>query len=207
MKKIDTVKKLKIGEIKRNPSSDVSHTIKKIKLRENKIVCFLVVTIVGILIVLGSCIFSQIQERKVGVRKNGPLVVKFLDDYDGMGDIITFTGNDPVDYETNLVVYEIEFQVENTSLEVGNYNIYLEDYLDMIQYDSCHNYSFESGELHFRVDDNPPKTLEAVSAENKYLLATEEIGGKEKSRHKILIWHNGYSTKHYHGKVFVEYNK
>ena len=192
--------KLKMQEIKKNSSSDVLHTIKKIKQKENKVVAILTITILCVLCVFGYFIFSAIQDTDVEKNVSGPLVIEFSNDYDGMSDIINFSEED-----SNAEIFTTEFTITNNSGSNSWYVVYLDDYLDMIKYDDCMDISIDKNEISFSIDGSETKSLAEVYDEGKYVLMQGIVESNDKNKHKLQVWYSNDNTGHYHGKINVEY--
>lgn len=206
-KKIKEISKLKLEDIKKNSSSDVLHSIKRIKAEENRIVGILVVIILIVIAVTSFLIFTTLYkgESDVHTVKDGPLVIEFSDNEAGMSDIISFTERDGNPGEDGLVAYNAEFTISNDKGVNSWYAIYLDDYIDMINLDECENKQIDKNNIYFSIDNSEPKQLSTSYYDDKYMITEGIVSANSKVVHKIKVWHTGYTEKHYHGKIVVEY--
>lgn len=204
--KEETNHKLKIQEIKKNSSADVSHTIKKIRAEEAKIVILMSVTMFVVLCISGYIIFSGIQDTNISDATSGPLTIIFsTNDESGMEDIINFSGKDNVLSDEYAEVFSTEFTIVNDSSSNSWYGIYLDDYLDMIEYDGCMDKSFDKNLIYFSIDNSETKSLASVYDDGRYVLMQGIIHSNDEVVHSLQVWYSGSSDSHYHGKVNVEY--
>lgn len=188
--------KLKIQEIKKNSSSDVLHTIKRIKSNETKIVALVSCIIFIVLCFFGYLIFSSIQNTGDASNTSGPLVIEYGDNEKGMSDIINFIGND-------FYTFSTEISITNNSMNDSEYEIYLEDYLDMIEYDNCSDKLLDRNLVYFSVNDSAPKSLASIYDDGRYVLFRGMISSNKNITCKVKVWHADMIDNHYHGRVNV----
>lgn len=188
--------KLKIQEIKKNSSSDVLHTIKRIKSNETKIVALVSCIIFVVFCFLGYLIFSSIQNTGDDSNTSGPLVIEYGDNEKGMSDIINFIDNDFYTFSTKI-------SITNNSKNDSEYEIYLEDYLDMIEYDNCNDKLLDKNLIYFSVDDSYPKSLASIYDDGCYVLFRGIIPSNKNITREVKVWYGDNSNNHYHGKINV----
>ena len=204
LSKIKSDDKLKIEDIKKNSSSDVLHTIKRIKLDEAKFVGMLVIVILGIFCLCGYGVYLSIQKKDVGI-KSGPLIIKF-NDKDGMGDIVNITeysGNNNLGFE----VVDKNLSITNTSSQTENYIVYIKNYEDMINYDNCGDRQYKMNEVYFGFDNTLGKALDDVLEDGKYILKKGKITSNNVVDLNINFWVIDKKNEHFHGEIIVEYIK
>ncbi len=206
MKKVNIVndvpekeQKLKISDIKKNASTEVSHTIKKIKQEEFKFVA-----ITSSIIFLLLCLVAYIGFTSFGVEElkgyeSGPLYIEFLDDGTGMSDIVNFTGN------AEAEVFKTEVTISNDSSSNSWYEINIEDYMEMITFDDCSDNLLDKNKIFFSVDGGETNTLASVFDDGKYVLMHGIVSSNDIIKHEISIWYDDSLDKHFHGKINVEY--
>ena len=189
--------KLKISDIKKNSSSDVMHTIKRIKLEEKRIVTCLVIGILLIFCVVGIIVFPVLGGNNFDEITSGPLKISFTNTENGISDIVDFTGKEKS--------FSTKVNISNDSGINSWYAIYLDDYLDMIEYDGCSNMQLNKEDIYFSIDDSYKTQLSSVDYGGRYVLIEDVILADSEITHEIKVWHTGYSNKHYHGKIIVKY--
>lgn len=191
--------KLKISDIKKNSSVEVSHTIKKIKQEEFKFVA-----ITSGIIFLLLCLVAYIGFTSFGVDElkgyeSGPLYVEFLDDGTGMSDIVNFTGN------VSAEAFKTEVTIKNNSSSNSWYEISAEDYMEMITFDDCSDKLLDKNKILFSVDGGETKTLASVYDDGKYILMQGIVSSNDIIKHEVTMWYDEIEEKHFHGKITVEF--
>ena len=191
--------KLKISDIKKNSSVEVSHTIKKIKQEEFKFVA-----ITSSIIFLLLCLVAYIGFTSFGVDdlkgyECGPLYIEFLDDGTGMSDIVNFTGG------VSAEAFKTEVTISNTSSSNSWYELNIEDYMEMITFDDCSDKLLDKNKIFFSVDGGETNTLASIYDDGKYVLMHGIVASNDIIKHEITLWYEDIEEKHFHGKVNVEY--
>lgn len=197
--------KLTIRDIKKNSSSDVSHTIRRIKLEEKRIVTYFVLIILLIVFVVGIIVFPVLSGNKQDVISSGPLKIQFIDNEMGMSDIVNFTERDGNPGEEGVVVNSTVFTITNDSSASSWYAVYLDDYVDMIEFDNCSDKQFDKDMIYFSIDNSEAVMLSSVDYGGRYVLTEGIISANSKVTHEVRIFHMDYSEDHYHGKIVVKY--
>lgn len=197
--------KLKIQEIKKNSSSDVLHTIKRIKTEEAKTIGVMVAVIFVCLCFIGYLIFSNIQDTKVELITSGPLVIDFFDNESGMGDIVSFDGRDSNLTGEDVEIFSTKFNITNNSSSNSWYEVYIDDFVDMIEYDECEDQLLDKNMIYFSVDGSEVKTLASVYKEGKYILMQGIVTSNDIVTHELQVWYSESSDEHFHGKINIKY--
>ena len=206
VKKSSNVKKdgkLKIEDIKKNSSSDVIHTIKKIKLNEAKFVGVMVTIILGVFCLIFLGISLSINHFSQDGIKSGPLLIKFIDD-EGMGDIVDITDSTG-DKKQDFEIVSKRVNIKNTSDDEVNYIIYVKDYNDMIKYDDCSDFQYSKDEIYYGFDNVLWDSLSNSAKDFKYVISEGKILEDCEITLDINFWVLDKSNKHFHGEIFVEY--
>lgn len=199
----DTLEKSKvtIKDIKRNPETDVLHTIKLVKAQERKIV-FLLAGVILLILCIGSYfIFTNIGSYEGNQKKIGPLVVEYSNDIDGMSDVVSFIVED----ENTASFSSSQFTISNDSGQNSWYAVYLNDYIDMIEYDKCFDKTLDKNQIYFSIDDSEKISLASVFKDGKYIITQGIVPSNGQIKHSLQVWYNGKTIGHYHGKIEVEY--
>lgn len=206
MKKIDikdeTTEKTKvtIKTIKKNPDSDVLHTIKRVKAEERRAVLILASIILAGLFLLSFFIFSSMTEYDGVKEEKGPLLVRYINDDDGMGDIVDFNGE-----QGEAHVFSTEFTISNNSSKNSWYAVYLDDYTDMIKYDKCFDKMADKKKIYFSIDGSEARDLASVYDDGRYAIIQDIVSSNDEVSHVLQIWYSEDINGHYHGKIDVEY--
>lgn len=200
--------RLKIQDIKKNPSTDVGHVIYKIKAKELE---YTIVSVIIILIFLSFSLFitfTSVQKvKKDNTLKSGTLITDYSDIDTGMGDIVTITNMTGISDKKGLKEKPYVFKITNNSKKTVNYQILLEDDVEMMDLDECSDLSLEKNNIHFSIDGNQIKSLADIYEDDVYILASGKIKPSEKKEYKLRIWPNDNvldSSGHYHGKIVVK---
>lgn len=196
---------LKFQEIKKNSSADVLHTIKRIRAEETKIIVLMVCCILVVLFFSGYFIFSAIQGTDVEVNKSGPLVIEFSDDETGMSDIVNFDGEKDAATSDFVEVFSTEFTITNNNSSNSWYAVYLDDYLDMIEYDDCKEKSLDKNSIYFSIDNSEARSLASVYDDGRYSVMQGIVQSNDMVIHELQVWYSESEERHYHGKINVEY--
>lgn len=192
--------KVTIKDIKKNPDADVLHTIKLVKAQERKVVFLLAGVILLVLCISSYFVFTNIGEYEGNKEEIGPLVVEYSNDTDGMSDVVNFVIEDE-----EAATFSSEFTISNNSSQNSWYAIYLNEYMDMIEYDKCFDNTLDKNQIYFSIDDSEKVSLASVFKDGKYAITQGIVPSNGKINHTLQVWYSGTVTGHYHGKIEVEY--
>lgn len=198
--------KLKIEDIKKNASSDVIHTIKRIKLDEAKFVGTMVVIILIVFCFVGFGIYLSIQNRDINKIVSGPLVIEFDDDSDGMSDIVNITDSSS-DSNSDYEIVERVFSISNKSDKNSKYIVYVQDYNDMIEYDDCGDLQYSKDKIYFGFNNSLGSSLSSVYKDGRYVIKEGKISPNDKITLDLSFWILDKKDEHFHGEIVVEYVK
>lgn len=206
MKKIDikdkarNYEKVTIKTIKKNPDTDVLHTIKKVKREERRAVLILASIILVCIFTCCYFVFAGMMVYDETKADDSPLKVTYIDDKDGMSDIVSFT-----DEDGKISVFSTEFVVSNNSGINSWYAVYLDDYTDMIEYDKCFDKLADKRKIYFSIDGSDAKDLASVYEDGRYVITQEIIPSNDDAYHILQVWHSEDINGHYHGKLDIEF--
>lgn len=194
---------LKPVDIRKNPDTEVSHVITKIKAREREIMIVGVFLVLLVLISASWVVFTSVQKRDVeSTIKDGNLMIHYRKTDTGVGDVVTLTENSTRE--------EISFSITNTSKKKVFYQILLEDDLEMIEVDGCSDLFIDKESIYYQMNDQVISTLNNHYKNKKYVLYDGSIGALGKEKIKLSFWTSDSiknENGHYHGKIVVKTNK
>lgn len=199
---------LNIRDINKNSSSEVGHVITKIKTRELE---FTILGVIIFLILISSfsyVVFSSVQTReKHNTLKSGTLMIDYSDIETGMGDVVTLVGEKDATDKQTISSEGYEFKITNSSNKTVNYEIILQDDLEMVEIDQCQDSLIKKENIKFSLNESTIKKLSSVYKKDKYVLTTGKVKSKEKKEYNLRIWIDNSEDnigKHYHGKIVVK---
>lgn len=192
-------KKLSIERIKRNADVDVLHTIKRVKKEERRTILLLSSMILICLLFCSYLIFAGMTKYN-GDNINDGLEVKYVDNDDGMGDIVNFNSEEGI-----VSLFSTEFTISNNKGKNSWYAIYLDDYADMIEYDGCFDKEIDKTKIFFRIDGGDAVSLASSYVDGRYALTQGIVTSNGKVTHNLQVWYSEEASGHYHGKIAVEY--
>lgn len=200
--------KLKIQDIKKNSSTDVGHVISKIKAKELEYTIILVIIILIFLSFSLYITFTSVQKvKKDNTLINGTLITDYSDIDTGMGDIVTISNMTGISDKKGLKEEPYVFKITNNSKKTVNYQIILEDDIEMMDLDECSDFSLSKDNIHFSINGSKIKSLADIYEDDAYILASGKIKASENKEYKLRIWPNDDvldSNGHYHGKIIVK---
>ena len=192
------IKKLQKSDINKNSSSQVSHTIRKIKENEAKYTAVLVLVFMALFCVIG---FFTLRVN------NGFLTdsVHQLDvaDY-GLSlssSVVTLSASNVMSEEEGLQSNPYYLTVENRTMHDMNYKIVLVEDEDL--YESCGCQSIPLNQIHFSFEEEHSTILDESHTIGEAFL----MSGKKK-QYKVRIWldssYDSFLEAHFHGHFVIE---
>lgn len=212
MKKKDTLKDLKISDIKKNNRNNISYTIKKIKANEKKAmfitVCFMMIVIV----IVALIVFSSFD---VGNSKN------ILDKYklticndkniSITGNLVSLNESNILPTDSALKMEPLIFKVNNASTKGVNFKALLKVDNEVIRECGCEQSLVDSNNIKFKIDNSTIFVLADFydEKENAYDIFKGYIDAKSSKEYKVYIWIdnnmiNNYTKSHFHGNIFLD---
>lgn len=200
-------KRLKQSDIKKYSMSELDHVISKIKANEVKYTVISVIIILIVFFIIAYIIFSSVQEHvNHNVLKHGSLYIEFVENENGLGDIIDLVNVDK--YSTASEVLDTyEVTITNSSEEERKYQIFIENDLDMIEIDNCHDIFLDRAYLRYNINDGNDMILSSNEDDN---IIFGTLAGNKSITYKIKVWVSDtyLNNPHYHGKIVVkQYNE
>ena len=192
-------RKLKLNDINKNSSVEVSHTIKKIKEHELRYTIILVVFFMILFGIIGYFTL-RIDTNSIGpnININSKAYLGF--DTSIQGDIIYLDKNNIMTDIEGLKSQEYLVEVKNTTSTSFNYNLFLTPYEEQIKKCGCRDHIIDSKYIKYTIDGKTIKTLGEDLQLEKGLIQERSI-----KRVKIRIWIddsiNKNSNYHYHGYI------
>lgn len=177
---------------------------KRIKADEKQIVLGMTLVILVLVALVICFVFSALNGENIPGIKSGPLYIEFSDNEDGMSDIVNFTEENIPNNEEGYTIYSTSFKVTNTKSGSSWYAIYLDDYVDMIDLDGCHNNLYDKEDIYFSIDNLDPISLSSVNYGGRYVISEGIIDSNNDVIHTVKVWYKSEEKKHYHGKISVE---
>ncbi len=202
-RKIRKKKKLTQADIKKYSMSELDHVILKIKANEVKYTIISVLFMLVVFFIVAYIIFSSVQEHvNHNVLKHGSLYIEFEERENGLGDIIDLVNVDTYS-SINQVLDTYEVTITNDSEEDKEYQIFIEDDLDMIEIDKCQDIFLERSFLRYSINDGAVMTLSENDTDS---IIFGTLAGKKSVSYTIKVWVSDtyLDNPHYHGKIVVK---
>ena len=193
-------RKLKINDIKKNSSQEVSHMIKKIQENERKYTIILVVFFMLLFVFIG---YSTLKVNDKYFRDD----ISSLDaglKTSSFSEVITLTNENVLPASKAFATVSYEFNIKNTSKKDINYQVVLEKDDEYIKKCGCQNRLFDWKNIRFSLDRESIKSFE-----NDNMIVDEgSVKGLEGKDFNIVFWIDENAPKdldyHYHGKLVVK---
>ena len=195
------LKHLRMGDIKKNNSIEVDHTIRKIKQREFRHTLICVCIFLVILVFSSSTVVFSVQKiNEYNLVESGSLVIAFDDDKEVLDEIVTLDGDDILSDDEALNREGYKFTITNRSKNDVRYVIKLVDDVGMIKFDDCVGMQFKKSDIRYNLNDKVHGDLR-----NNILLESKIKSGDSKEFEvKVWIDKGVVNARHYHGKIIVE---
>ncbi len=166
-------------------------------------------SILGVTVIsLGSAyaVFTSVSKSEdYNVIKVGTLNI----DYGESSDTINLNGSYPMSDEEGLTLTPYIFTITNTGTLPADYEIYIEDDLDIINSPSenCANNQLNKDYIRYKLNTEEPANLSSL-ADSNYRIATGTLAAEESKTYTLYVWirsgvDNDVLNKHYHGKIVV----
>ena len=192
------IKKLQKSDINKNSSSQVSHTIKKIKENEAK---YTAVLVFGFMILF--CVIGYFTLRVNNNFLTDSVRQIDMTDY-GLSlssSVVTLSESNVMSEEEGLQSNPYFLTVENRTKSDLNYKILLVEDKDL--YESCGCHSIPLEQIHFSFEEENPSLLNESRTIGEAFL----MSGKKK-QYKVKIWvdssHDSSLEEHFHGHFVIE---
>lgn len=211
MKKKDTLKDLKISDIKKNNRNNISHTIKRIKANEKKAmfitVCFMMIVIIVITLIIFSSFDigntkDILNDYQLHINKDKKLTIT--------GDLISL--NEDIILSTNnaLKMTPLTYRVDNSSADKVNFQAILKEDNEIVKQCGCEDSLIDSNYIKFKINNSEIFTLaDFYNADKKgYDIFKDNINAKSSKDYKLYIWIDNKminnNKSHFHGNIFLD---
>lgn len=195
--------KLTQADIKKYSQSELDHVILKIKANEIK---YTIITVLIILCLLFGglyLVFSEVQKNvQYNTLTSGALEIDFRETENGLGNIIDLV--DVKSYgDSKYVPNSYTFTITNKADDLREYQVFIEDDVDMIAIDNCQDIFLDTSFLRYSINNGIVMSLDKEN-NNRAIYGT--LKAHEKITYTLKVWvSDTYLGKiHYHGKIVVK---
>lgn len=185
---------------------------KKLSKEYKRQVKFTILSVFFVTIVMLSsayAIFSDVQRQQSdNTLTVGKLKIDFIDNENGMGNIINLNGAFPVDDTTGNNTAPYIFKITNSGTLDAKYVIKILDDEEVITKDGCSDNQLPKDKIRVSINKGTPFTL-SEKEPLAYIIDRGELLKDASRTYEIRIWisdqaGNEVLGKHYHGKIVVE---
>lgn len=205
-----TKKPLKITDINRNYSNNISHTITKIKEKERRMLFTSVLMMMFLLIIIGYLVFSNFENQSFTKNyTDGNIITTFKETDTGINDIITL-GYDNISSDSyGLLSKPYIFKIKNKSNHETSYKIIIEEDSDMVLADDCEKLLVNINSIKYSLDGQKVNYLIDAFNDNNYTLTTKKIKPNQTKTVKLYMWIDSslisnFANNHFHGKIIIK---
>jgi len=203
-------KKLKMEDIKKNNSAEVTSTIERIKLHERE---YLLVTTAVFMVIIALVLFVLFggfnKNSDLNVLKIGNLNVEYDSNMTGASDVITLNEENVVESEDKVNNYASVFSISNAADGKHKFKVFIVEDQTMVDLDGCKDYLVNDDAVFFQINSGEIKSLYDVKTNDGYLVLEDEIIGSNTNDYELKIWtlkekmENEEKT-HFHGNIVIE---
>ncbi len=185
---------------------------KRLSKEYKRQVRFTIVSVFFVTIVMLSsayAIFSDVQRQQGdNTLTVGKLKIDFIDNENGMGNIVNLNGAFPVDDTTGNDTTPYTFKITNSGTLDAKFVIKILDDEEVITKDGCSNNQLSKDKIRVSINKGTPFTLSEKES-LAYIIDRGNLLKDESKTYDIRIWISDQSGnevlgKHYHGKIVVE---
>ena len=190
-------------------TKDAKKIISKDISRELKITIISIFAVTIIMIASAFAIFSSVQKQnKHNTLVVGTLKIDFVENEDGMGNVINLNGAYPESDEKGMEGEPYTFKITNSGTLEASYKIKILDDMDIINEDGCSDKLLPKDKIKVSIDGNEPILLSTKEGDG-FVIETGMLKSNDSRKHNIRIWIDELSGnevlgKHYHGKILIE---
>lgn len=185
---------------------------KKLSKEYKRQVKFMIVSVFFVTIAMISsayAIFSDVQRQESdNTLTVGKLKIDFIDNENGMGNIINLNGAYPVSDSDGNDTSPYIFKITNSGTLDANYKVKIIDDTEVITEDGCSNNQLAKNKIRVSINKGTPFTLSDKEFSN-YIIDQGSLLKNTSKTYEIRIWISDQSGnevlgKHYHGKIVIE---
>lgn len=197
MRKKNKKDKLKVEDIEKNTSKDISHTIFKIKENERKYTVLLVVFFLLLFFVIGFISlriktknFYELSDNLTGAYLSSSSRTIILDSDNKMSD------------GDGLLSSPYEIKINNTTKEAINYKVVFVEDSELKRKCGCTSEGFNISDIRYSLDG---KTVSSFVG-NEMIISTGylDIGKSDTIDLRIWLDSNSQNNGHFHGEILFE---